>query len=88
MIPDDNALQAAERLRHALPLLAAHRFDDGIDSTEPDIGPLTKQERLLRNAAAARAWHARQLDAARAHGMTVDAYRAMVRTNTKDSTPG
>ena len=88
MIPDDDALRAAARLRERLPLVAEHRFDDGVDSVEPDVGPLTREERLLRNAAAARAWHARQLDAARAHGMTVEQYRAMVRTNTQDSTPG
>jgi len=79
LIPDDNALQAAERLRHALPLLAAHRFDDGTDEQ------LTRAE---RNAAQCRAWRARVRAAAHGAGMTVEQYRAMVRTNMQDSTPG
>lgn len=79
MIADDNALQAAERLRERLPLLAAHRFDDGTDEQ------LTRAE---RNAAQCRAWRAKVRAAAHGVGMTVEQYRAMVRTNTKDSTPG
>jgi hypothetical protein len=77
LIPDDDALRAAARLRERLPLVAAHRFDDA---------PRTRAE---RNAAHCRAWRAKVRAAARGAGMTVEQYRAMVRAQQEgDATSG